>query len=134
MDIGGVRLAPVAASFPAANRVEPTASGTRAVATELPKDEAVRSVADLDVRVDIRQEKARDQAQREQLLRAFIQNRNVIDPRSRELVFKAVDTRTGEIVRQFPDEARLRLREYLGQMRTIDAAGARPDARLTRSA
>jgi hypothetical protein len=37
-------------------------------------------------------------------------------------------------VRQYPDEARLRLREYLGQMRNAEAAGIRPDARLTRSA
>jgi flagellar protein FlaG len=122
MDIGGVRMAPAAATIPAANRVEPTSNGTRAVATELPKSEAVRALPDAtQVRVDVNRDRNRDQAAREQLLRDFIQKRNVVDPRTREVVYRAVDTRTGDVVRQFPDEARLKLREYLNLMR--DAAG-----------
>jgi uncharacterized FlaG/YvyC family protein len=130
MDIGGIRLAPAAASLPAANRVEPNASGTRAVATELPRTEAVRAIGDSPaVRVDIQQDPARDQRQREEQLRSFIQNRNIIDPRTREVIFRSVDTRTGTVVRQFPDEVRLKLREYLNTMRDFDAGTTRRAAR-----
>lgn len=122
MDIGGIRLAPAAASLPAANRVEPNASGTRAVATELPRTEAVRAIGDSPtVRVDSQQDPARDQSQREEQLRSFIQSRNVIDPRTREIVFRSIDNRTGAVVHQFPDEVRLKLREYLNTMREVEA-------------
>jgi uncharacterized FlaG/YvyC family protein len=132
MDIGGIRLAPAAASLPAANRVEPNASGTRAVATELPRTEAVKAIGDnAAVRIDIQQDKARQQKQREDQLRSFIQNRNIVDPRTREIVFRSVDTRTGSVVRQFPDEARLKLREYLNTMREAEAG---PTARAERKA
>ena len=130
MDIGGIRLAPAAASLPAANRVEPNASGTRAVATELPRTEAVRAIGDSPaVRVDIQQDPSREQRQREEQLRSFIQNRNIIDPRTREIVFRSVDTRTGTVVRQFPDEIRLKLREYLNTMREVDAGTTGRSAR-----
>jgi uncharacterized FlaG/YvyC family protein len=126
MDIGGIRLAPAAASLPAANRVEPNASGTRAVATELPRTEAVRAIGDsAAVRVDIQQDVAQQQRQREEQLRTFIRNRNVVDPRTREIVYRSVDTRTGDVVRQFPDEVRLKLREYLNTMRDFDAGTTR---------
>jgi uncharacterized FlaG/YvyC family protein len=112
--------------------VEPNASGTRAVATELPRTEAVKAIGDnAAVRIDIQQDKARQQKQREDQLRSFIQNRNIIDPRTREIVFRSVDTRTGTVVRQFPDEVRLKLREYLNTMREADAG---PTARAERKA
>ncbi len=102
MEIGGVKQAPAAAAFPAANRVEPTQSGARAVATELPREEAVRAVPDGQaVRVDVRDDRAREQLARDKLLQDFIQNKSKVDPRTREVVFQAVNIRTGEIVRQF---------------------------------
>ena len=121
MDIGGIKLAPAAATIPAANRVEPNASGTRAVATELPRTEAVRALGDSPaVRVDIQQDRTRQQSEREQQLRSFIEKRNIVDPRTREVVYRSVDTRTGTVVRQFPDEVRLKLREYLNTMRDAE--------------
>jgi flagellar protein FlaG len=135
MDIGGVKLAPAAAPIPAANRVEPTASGARAVATELPREEAVRAIGDSpNVRIDIGNDKAREQIDRERMLRSFIRNRNEVDPRTRELVFRAIDTRTGEVVRQFPDETRLKLREYINRLREARAGEALASPSLTRSA
>jgi flagellar protein FlaG len=120
MDIGGIKLAPAAAILPAANRVEPTNGGAKAVATELPRDIAIEQTsAAAGTRPEPGQDKARAQMERERLLRSFIQSRNVVDPRSRELVFRAVDTRTGEVVRQFPEETQLRLREYLNQLRDV---------------
>jgi uncharacterized FlaG/YvyC family protein len=130
MDIGGIKLAPAAASLPAANRVEPNASGTRGVATELPRTEAVRAIGDSPaVRVDIQQDVAQQQRQREEQLRTFIQNRNLVDPRTREIVYRSVDTRTGDVVHQFPDEVRLKLREYLNTMRDVEAGTTRRAAR-----
>lgn len=124
MDIGGIKLAPAAATYPAAKRVEPTNGGAKAIATELPKDMAVKQTGEtLAPRPAQGRDKTEAQIEREKLLRSFIQSRNVVDPRSRELVFRSVDTRTGEIVRQFPEETQLRLREYLSQLR--DAATER---------
>ena len=37
----------------------------------------------------------------------------VIDAASREVIFRTVDVRSGRVVRQVPDEALLRLRQYL---------------------
>jgi uncharacterized FlaG/YvyC family protein len=125
MDIGGVRLAPAAAAQSVANRAEPTGSATRAVSTELPKDQVVRSAGQADaVKVDVRQDRAREQQARERLLQEFIQNRAVLDPRTREVVYQAVNSRTGEIVRQFPDEAILKLRDYANQMMGFNERGA----------
>jgi uncharacterized FlaG/YvyC family protein len=133
MDIGGIKLAPAAAILPAANRVEPTNGGAKAVATELPKDISVQQTPEAaGARPELGQDKARAQMERERLLRSFIQNRNVVDPRSRELVFRSVDTRTGEVVRQFPEETQLRLREYLNQLR--EAPGREKPGRIVRTA
>lgn len=135
MDIGGIKLAPAAAPIPAANRVEPTSSGTRAVATELPKAEAVRALPDAtSVRVDGNRDGTREQATREQLLRDFIQKRNVVDPRTREIVYRSVDTRTGDVIKQFPDETRLKLREYLNKMRDASGEGPLTGEAIQRSA
>jgi hypothetical protein len=40
-------------------------------------------------------------------------NQIVIDRAAAEIVYRVVDTRTSVVVRQFPDEARLRARAYL---------------------
>lgn len=37
----------------------------------------------------------------------------VIDAASREVIFRTVDVRSGRVVRQVPDEALLRLKQYL---------------------
>jgi uncharacterized FlaG/YvyC family protein len=125
MDIGGVRLAPAAATVSVANRAEPSGSGTRPVSTELPRDQVVRSAGQAEaVTVDVRQDRAREQLARERLLKEFISNRAVLDPRTREVVYQAVNNRTGEVVRQFPDEAILKLRDYANQMMSYNERGA----------
>lgn len=135
MDIGGIKLAPAAANFPAANRVEPTSGGSRAVKTELPSAEAVRALPDAtNVQVDVNRDRTREQVAREQALRDFIQKRNVVDPRTREIVYRSVDTRTGDVITQFPDETRLRLREYLNKMRDATAEGTITGEAVQRSA
>jgi hypothetical protein len=117
MDFGGVRLAPATAVPQAATRVEPQGVGMRAVATQLPKEEAVREVRQADaVQIDVKGKEAREQVARDQMLRKFIENRSYVDPRTREVVFQSVNTRTGEIIRQFPDDITLRIRDYVSFM------------------
>ena len=135
MDFGGVKLAPAAASPGLANRVEPTQGGARAVATVLPSQDAVRAVGDLPaVVIDVKRDRSAEQLMREATLRDFIQKRNVIDPRSRELVSRSVDTRTGEIIRQYPDEVTLKLRDYLTQLRDSEERQGAGDSRVSRIA
>jgi FlaG protein len=40
------------------------------------------------------------------------QNMVVIDPATREVVFRVVDSRSGQVVRQIPDQALLRMQAY----------------------
>ncbi len=135
MDLGGIKLAPAAASPALANRVEPTQGGARAVPTVLPSQDAVRAVGDTPaVVVDVKRDRSAEQVVREATLRDFIQRRNVIDPRSRELVSRSVDTRTGEIIKQYPDEVTLKLRDYLSQLRDSEDRQGASDARVSRIA
>lgn len=132
MDIGGVNKAPAAAStYLAANRPEPTASGARAVETTLPRSETVRAPAEARAQTDDRRmaEQAA-QLSREQLMREFIRSRAVTDPRTREVVFQAVNMRTGEVLSQLPDDPTLRLREYVSQVLDQDKRKSGPAAPL----
>ncbi len=122
MDIGGIKSAPAAANQAFANRAEPTETGTRAVMTELPREIAVRAVGYVDRAPSYAAQQ--EQQSREAMLKTFIKTRNVVDPRTRELVARAVDTRTGEIVQQFPDEVTLKLREYLSRLKDAAERGA----------
>jgi hypothetical protein len=125
MDAGGVRLAPAATAYPAVNRVEPTQSGARAVATELPREQTVRATPETPAtRVDVRDDKAREQMARERMLKDFIASKATVDPRTREIVYQSVNTRTGEVVRQFPDDVTLRLRDYVSFMAETRARSA----------
>lgn len=73
-----------------------------AVQTELPPNKTVNaSDAAPSVRNDPRGDPAR------------LSNQIVIDRAAAEVVYRVVDNRTSLVVRQFPDEARLRARAYL---------------------
>lgn len=41
----------------------------------------------------------------------------IIDPATREVVFRTIDQRSGEIVQQVPDRALLRIRAYANELR-----------------
>jgi hypothetical protein len=81
----------------------PVPDATRtAVPTELPPDKTVNaSDASLPMRNDPRADPTR------------LSNQIVIDRAAAEVVYRVVDNRTSLVVRQFPDEARLRARAYL---------------------
>jgi type IV secretory pathway TrbF-like protein len=118
MDLGGIRMAPAAASVPLAPRVEPTSSGTKAVATQLPRSDVVVDVrGQASATLDARAKDQQEQAQREALLRSFIQTRIIIRPETREIISRSVDTRTGDVIEQFPDQTTLKLKDYLKAIR-----------------
>jgi hypothetical protein len=118
MDLGGIRMAPAAASVPLAPRVEPTSSGTKAVATQLPRSDVVVDVrGQASATLDARAQDQQEQAQREALLRSFIQTRIIIRPETREIISRSVDTRTGDVIEQFPDQTTLKLKDYLKAIR-----------------
>lgn len=98
-------IKPVGASV-AATYVEPASvAGKTAVATQLPPDKAVTAPdASLQARNN-------PQAESDRLSRQV-----VIDRAAAEIVYRTVDSRTSLVVRQFPDEARLRARAYLRAM------------------
>jgi uncharacterized FlaG/YvyC family protein len=56
-------------------------------------------------------------------LREVVERNIVVDPRTRELVFQTISKETGEVVRQIPDEAMLRLRAYVREMREAEENG-----------
>ena len=81
----------------------PVADATKtAVRTELPPDKTVNAS---DAVVPARNDPQGDPTR--------LSNQIVIDRAAAELVYRVVDNRTSLVVRQFPDEARLRARAYL---------------------
>jgi uncharacterized FlaG/YvyC family protein len=44
-----------------------------------------------------------------------------IDPATREVVLRMIDSRSGEVVRQVPDQALLRIRAYANELRRVAA-------------
>ncbi len=55
---------------------------------------------------------ARERQEREALLRDVIDRNLTLDPELREVVYQAVDTRSGEVVFQLPNESALKMRIY----------------------
>lgn len=95
-------IKPVGGSV-AASIAEPVPVGTKsAVQTDLP---AHKTVTQTDASISIQNN---SQADSDRLSRQV-----VIDREAAEVVYRVVDNRTSLVVRQFPDEARLRMRAYL---------------------
>jgi uncharacterized FlaG/YvyC family protein len=121
METGNIakQVAPAAPAAPA--RVDHlVASG--AVKTELAPDAAVQQV---EVSPAVRfapSDRADFSAALDAALRDVVERNIAIDPRTRELVFQAISKETGEVVRQVPDEAILRLRAYAREMRAAEEA------------
>ena len=87
----------------AASIIEPTTVGAKAaVQTELPARKAV-TAADASVAAQNNPQSDNDRLSRQV----------VIDHAAAEVVYRVVDNRTALVVRQFPDEPRLRARAYL---------------------
>jgi flagellar protein FlaG len=77
--------------------------------TELPADMTVTAAAPvLNVKLDISTVGSAMRSIEDSVRRA-----TVLDPQTRQMVFRATDQRTGRVIQQIPDEALLRLRAYV---------------------
>lgn len=117
MDIGGVSRTSPAANSQFATRQD-VAQSAGAVRTDLAPTQSVQQTSatlEEPVRYDVR-DPARDSAQRLAALRNFIDRNYEFDVTSREIVYRAVDTRTGQVVRQFPDDVALKLRGFVKEI------------------
>jgi flagellar protein FlaG len=116
MDTGTVSKAMTPAP-PAPARAEQLAA-TGAVKTELAA--AVPQADDAPASRFAPSEGAGFRASVDAAMRQVIERHVTVDPRTRQLVFQAVSRETGIVVRQVPDEALLRLRAYMRDMREAE--------------
>ena len=117
MDTGSLK-SPAPAGPLAFQRVD--AAPRDAVRTELPPAVSVQQAGEPDA-VRFERDPARDaRAAIETALQDVIERNTTIDPKTREVVFQTVDRETGEVVRQVPDDAILKLRAYAREMRDAD--------------
>jgi uncharacterized FlaG/YvyC family protein len=100
-----------------------------AVRTELAPEKAVQHV---EAAQAVRFEPTDGAAARaaiDRALRETIDRRISIDPKTREVVFQTVNKETGEVVRQVPDEALMRIRAYAREMRAAHERSLNSDVR-----
>ncbi len=112
MEIGGVNKQALPSSQSAPQRVDPPVS-SGSVKTELSREAAVQQIEEIS---PVRFEPsagARDRAALEAAMQRTVERRMEIDENSRDVVFRARDQRTGEVVTQIPTEQTLKLRAYL---------------------
>jgi uncharacterized FlaG/YvyC family protein len=107
------------AAPPAPVRVDQLAA-TGAVKTTLAPEVAVQQVEDSPAVHFVPNEDAKFRASLEAALREVVERHVVVDPRTRALVFQTVSKETGEVVRQYPDEAMLRFKAYVREMCEIN--------------
>ncbi len=121
MDAGS-NIRPLASTAAVSPVRQETAPVQGAVRTDLPATVAVSAPSDTEAahldlsavarRVQAARAKAEAKAQTQQAVDT-IERSLAEDQDTREMVFKATDTRTGQVVLQIPDEALLRLRAYV---------------------
>jgi hypothetical protein len=101
----GLTIKPVA-SVAISDYARPVAAAvTGAVATDLPDNKTVSPTADT---TPVRN----DSPQLGSSSADYITHSVTIDPQSREVIFRVIDSRTRQVIRQVPDEALLRNRAY----------------------
>ena len=120
METGNIARPAAVPEVPAPPRTESLAQAG-AVRTELAPEAAVQQASDAQA---VRYEPS-ESAQRRAAIDAIVQDvirRNItIDPKTREVLFQSIDQRTGEVVRQVPEEGLLKLRAYAREMRNVDS-------------
>jgi FlaG protein len=116
MDTGSIaKPAPISA-YSAPHRVD-TLAASGAVRTELPPEASVQQVSEAEAVRFEPSDGARDRAALDAALRDLIDRRIMIEPKTREVVYQTIDRESGEVIRQLPDQAMLRLRAYSREMR-----------------
>jgi flagellar protein FlaG len=127
MEIGGVNRPAVTSSQATMQRVDPPASSGFA-RTQLSRDASVQPVEEasavrFEPRDDSNQRAAIDAAMQRAIERA-VERKTDVDPRTSELVYQTLDTKSGEVLRQVPDEALLRIRAYTSELRAAQERGS----------
>lgn len=121
MEIGSIAKPAAVSTPPAPQRVESLATAG-AVKTELAPEASVQQAGKAEaVRFEPTQG-VQARAALEAAIRDVIEHNITIDPKSREVVFQSIDKRTGEVVRQVPDETLLKLRAYAREMREAESS------------
>jgi hypothetical protein len=116
MDSGAIAR-PSTIAAPAAPQRAETLASAGAVRTELPPEAAVQQIGETaTVRLDP-SDGAAERAALDEALQQVIRRRIIIDPKTREIIHQRVNEETGEVVRQIPDEAILKLRAFAREMR-----------------
>lgn len=105
----GTTIRPVAGGA-VADYARPTSVPVQqAVATELAPDKAVTAAPSV---ANIRQDPISAQDSVSQTL---------IDPQTRDIILRVIDTRTQQVIRQIPDQALLRMRAYAKALQRGDS-------------
>jgi flagellar protein FlaG len=116
MDTGSIARPIPHPALNAPQRSETYASAG-AVKTDLASEAAVQQVRETQALRFDPTDGAAARATLDQALREAIARRITIDPKTREVVYQTVDRDTGDVLRQVPDEALMRLRAYAREMR-----------------
>ena len=116
MDMGSIAKPAAAAALNVPQRVNMPASAG-AVKTELAPEASVQQVSEAAaVRFDP-SNGAQARAALDAAIRDLVERHIEIEPKTREVVYQTVDKESGEVIRQVPDQALLRLRTYAREMR-----------------
>jgi uncharacterized FlaG/YvyC family protein len=120
MDVGGVNRPAVTSAQATFQRVDPPASSGLA-RTELSRDASVQPVERISA---VRFEPSEGSGQRaalESAIQRAVEKSVEVDDRTKNVVFRSVDGKTGEVMMQLPSEEALKLRAYLRE-KAVDAA------------
>lgn len=131
MDIANVARPAAVSAQVASLRAETTVSNNK-IRTELPRSATVNGVLESSSARFEPSNDARDQAKRETALRDTIKRNIVIDPKTREIVYQAVDSKSGNVIRQIPSDAILRLRAYYRDAPIVPEVKTQPAPRSER--
>lgn len=130
MDTGAVRPLPVQYSAPAPRAPEGVAP---VAATDLPETQTVTAGREAhrqaDTQDDKNRERSRNGVRDDAEVDRKLKQKNFRDKDTDTFVFRAVDEETGEVVRQIPEEAMLRLRKALAD--SGQPAMKKPDVNRT---
>ncbi len=123
MEFTGVNKTAPPSSQAAVQRSDPPmASG--AVRTDLDKDSAVQQISEgAGVNLDL-SPGSRQLAALDAVMQRAVERRMDIDDMTRNVVFKALDEKTGDVVTQIPSEQALKLRAYLRESTAIPEQGS----------
>ena len=122
METGSISKPPAPAAPAAPARVDQLAAAG-AVKTQLAPEAAVQQAGETPPVRFAPNDGADFSASLDSALREVVERNITVDPRTRELVFQTISKETGEVVRQVPDEAMLRLRAYVREMQEAEEKG-----------